>query len=576
MKPIAMPNSSTTAMDGQTFQSALVVSRPSRRPEEPIITPADRSNSPPIISSATGTATMPYCAAWSVQPAAIAGSLSQWTSLAKYPNASQTATAPRNAPMSGGERTRWRKPTRTSRSSGRAAGAAVAMVRSPDQRAGDRGRPPVAVSLARACLRELGDVRWFRLVDDSRPGQHRLAVPHGVEVRHPEHREHDRQVALEVLLLVDREHHPPGEDLLDRAADVERPHLRALRDAVEAGDRHVRVEAEEAVELLVRPERGLDLRLRARDVRLRVRDRERLHRGAAEDLLDAGGALCEAGVAGLVDDDQDLLRPGRLELLAGALAGDVLRLAHVDFVVRERVERAQARVHGDDLDPLRRGAAEWITERARVRDRGRDDLRARRDAGVDPGDLLGDVVVRVDLRGADAAAAEILRRLVDALLEDGPERPGIAVRDDGDLDRACARSGERGGGRLERAQPGGREPALDQEPATRDLRRFELQLFDVHVALLCGDGGCWCDLLPSGGLCASHLLGRDGTPLGARPVGRQGHDQRGAGLVERAGARSPALDRADERLELGPVRRLEALDEVPVAGRSVAARAGLD
>ena len=62
MNPIAMPNSSTTAIDGQTFQSARVVSRPSRSPEEPIITPAERSNSPPIMSSATGTATMPYWA----------------------------------------------------------------------------------------------------------------------------------------------------------------------------------------------------------------------------------------------------------------------------------------------------------------------------------------------------------------------------------------------------------------------------------------------------------------------------------------------------------------------------------
>ena len=48
-------------------------------PELPIMTPAERSNSPPIISSATGTATIPYCAAWSVQPAAFPGSPSQLT-----------------------------------------------------------------------------------------------------------------------------------------------------------------------------------------------------------------------------------------------------------------------------------------------------------------------------------------------------------------------------------------------------------------------------------------------------------------------------------------------------------------
>ena len=55
------------------------------------------------------------------------------------------------------------------------------------------------------------------------------------------------------------------------------------------------------------------------------------------------------------------------------------------------------------------------------------------DRGVDARDLLGDVVVRVDLRDADAAALQVLRGLVDALLEDRPERAGVAVRDDRDL-----------------------------------------------------------------------------------------------------------------------------------------------
>ena len=40
-----------------------VVRYPSRSPELPIMTPAERSNSPPIISRATGTATIPYWAA---------------------------------------------------------------------------------------------------------------------------------------------------------------------------------------------------------------------------------------------------------------------------------------------------------------------------------------------------------------------------------------------------------------------------------------------------------------------------------------------------------------------------------
>ena len=101
MKPIAMPNSSTTAIDGQMFQSARVVSRPSSRPEEPIMTPAERSNSPPIMSSATGTATIPYCADWSIHWLQMAKSDSQPTLRAVQANRKKTATAPQKAPMSG-------------------------------------------------------------------------------------------------------------------------------------------------------------------------------------------------------------------------------------------------------------------------------------------------------------------------------------------------------------------------------------------------------------------------------------------------------------------------------------------
>jgi hypothetical protein len=79
INPIAIPKSSTTPIDGQMFQSARVVSRPSSKPELPIITPADRSNSPPIMSSATGTATIPYCADWSIHWLQMPRSDSQWT-----------------------------------------------------------------------------------------------------------------------------------------------------------------------------------------------------------------------------------------------------------------------------------------------------------------------------------------------------------------------------------------------------------------------------------------------------------------------------------------------------------------
>ena len=63
IRPITTPKSRTSAIAGQTFMFWNVVRYPSSSPELPIITPADRSNSPPIISSATGTATIPYWAA---------------------------------------------------------------------------------------------------------------------------------------------------------------------------------------------------------------------------------------------------------------------------------------------------------------------------------------------------------------------------------------------------------------------------------------------------------------------------------------------------------------------------------
>ena len=125
--------------------------------------------------------------------------------------------------------------TRVSRSSGGAVAVAAVSVAGAS-RPGGRAPParPARHVLARALGGELGDLRRVRLVDDPGPGEHGLAVADRVEVRDVEHREHDRQVALEVLLLVDREQQPAGLDLLDRAADVERARLRALRDDVEA------------------------------------------------------------------------------------------------------------------------------------------------------------------------------------------------------------------------------------------------------------------------------------------------------------------------------------------------------
>ena len=80
-------------------------------------------------------------------------------------------------------------------------------------------------------------------------------------------------------------------------------------------------------------------------------------------------------------------------------------------------------------------------------------------------------------------------------------------------------------------------------------------------------------ILNRDGLSASHLLDRDGAPLGARAVGGERDDERGAGLGQRARARAAVAHRRDERRELGAVGGLEALDEVRVAAAAVAVAA---
>src|SRR5712691_3754928 len=149
------------------------------------MTPAERSNSPPIMSSATGTAMIPYWAAWSVQPAAIPGSPIQFTPRAKYANVKKTATAPSSAPMSGRARSRASGPTRTRRSSGRMSGAAVsAMAVPPLRRVGDRAAAHPDRFLAGSLRSEGGYFGRVRLVDDAGAGQHRLAVADRVQVGH--------------------------------------------------------------------------------------------------------------------------------------------------------------------------------------------------------------------------------------------------------------------------------------------------------------------------------------------------------------------------------------------------------
>ena len=69
IRPMQAANAKVIRMAGHIGMPYSVVSRPQSRPEVPIMTPELRSNSPAIISSATGTATMPTVEATAVQRA---------------------------------------------------------------------------------------------------------------------------------------------------------------------------------------------------------------------------------------------------------------------------------------------------------------------------------------------------------------------------------------------------------------------------------------------------------------------------------------------------------------------------
>ena len=197
------------------------------RPAEPVITPADRSNSPPIISSATTTAGMPIVEATSVQFAMPSSFRNSEFCVQKK---IATTTAASSAPISGRRRSRAIGlifARRSSPAGTGGGGGGRGRVRSPSpllvhrssscerRPAGRarRGRPVAAQRVPASASFSTG--RDVGLVDEARAGEDRLAAADGVGVRLVQLQEHDRQVALQVLLLVDREHDVAGLDVLD-------------------------------------------------------------------------------------------------------------------------------------------------------------------------------------------------------------------------------------------------------------------------------------------------------------------------------------------------------------------------
>ena len=202
-------------------------------------------------------------------------------------------------------------------------------------RAGRRRRHRVPASASCATVSALSFVTKPGPVSTGWPPPTVLAL------RLVEREEHDRQVALQVLLLVDGELDLAVLDRLhDVAAEVERAELGlepapwiASRAATAMSGLSVRTASIDVVGL----ELGLDLGERRLDV-VDALDLEVLD-VAAEALLGAVAALVEADVRLLVDDAEQLVRAGLLELRARALAGDRLGLADV----RDRAEVLRSR-----------------------------------------------------------------------------------------------------------------------------------------------------------------------------------------------------------------------------------------
>src|SRR5918996_90351 len=98
MNPTNAANANVTTIAGHIDRPHSVVSTPISRPVEPVITPAERSNSPPIISNATATDMIPIVEATSVQ---FAIPLSVPNASVVTQKNTQTTSAPSSDPTSG-------------------------------------------------------------------------------------------------------------------------------------------------------------------------------------------------------------------------------------------------------------------------------------------------------------------------------------------------------------------------------------------------------------------------------------------------------------------------------------------
>src|SRR3954451_16539420 len=178
-------------------------------------------------------------------------------------------------------------------------------------------------------LDRLGGVRAR---DEVRPGGDHAALLREQAVARALRQQGDRQVALEVGLLVDGEADPPGAHRAeDVGAEVERPDLRPAGRGAGAAHRLHRlgarggVEGEQPVDPIAR-DRGREA-LRRGGALVVDADDARAPAGGAHRLGEAGAARVEPDVADLLVDAQRAADAGGGEAPAGEHAGAVLGLA---------------------------------------------------------------------------------------------------------------------------------------------------------------------------------------------------------------------------------------------------------
>src|SRR3954452_12616089 len=173
------------------------------------------------------------------------------------------------------------------------------------------GRPcaPRTTGLADPALAEANRLRRRRARDEVRAGRDDAALRGEQPIAGELAEEHDREVALQVGLLVDREPHAPGQH---RPQHLGRQVERAELDVVRAAARRERAqrrlaavagEREHAVDLRV-AQRGLDLALGERRVAQVDRHDPRPAPAGPDRAYEAAAAAVQSLVARLVVDAQ--------------------------------------------------------------------------------------------------------------------------------------------------------------------------------------------------------------------------------------------------------------------------------